>query len=417
MTSILFSILVLIVGYKLAQIIYQKRINNIYRKLRYPQLIKRGVLRPVDIDFDDRLWHEQETDFVFKLHEQLSSAFEPNKVAQYIVETVHKFLYIDKTILLLLDKDGQEFRLGYSEGLEDDIAKNFVLKKTEGISGFVIKEQRPLIVDDLDKEYYLKKINKEDYLKKSFVGIPLLFQNEALGVLYVCEKKPESVFSKRDIAFLINVGKGATIALQNVRLYEQIQKDYLKTMTALAAAIDARDHYTQWHSENVARYSLAIAQNMKFPTSRLEILRRAALLHDIGKIGISDAILLNSKGLSQEEFKEIELHPEIGERIVKSLPFLEEVSILIRHHHERCDGSGYPDKIKKDKIELGARILAVADSFDAIISDRTYHKALLPSEAIEILRKQKGTKFDPEVVDSFLEILEDNPNILQHPQT
>lgn len=402
MDIVFFTILGLVIGFKVAQIIYRRRI----------MLINKNVGSPKS-ELEDNLWHEQETEFVFKLNERLSLSFERDKVAKHIVESMDAFLYVQKTVLLLLDKVTEEFKIGYAIGLEKDVIENFFLKKKEGISGFVMSGQRPLIVNDLDKDYYLKKLNKEDYLQKSFISVPFIFQKEVLGVLHVCDKKPNKLFSKRDFALMVNVGKVCAIAFKNVLLNEQIQDDYLKTITALASAIDARDHYTKGHSEDVARYSLAIAKEMKFSHSQTEVLRRAALLHDIGKIGIRDDVLLKSDNLTPEEYKQIKLHPAKGEEIVNALSFLKESSTLIRHHHEGYDGLGYPDEIKGEKIELGARVIAVADSFDAMTCDRFYRKALSLHEAIKKLEQNKGTQFDPEVVECFLKVLEKNPIILQ----
>lgn len=398
MSIILFLVSGLIIGFKAAQIIYQRRIKSPHSKIQ-----------PTESVLEDTLWHEQETEFVFKLNEQLSLTFERDKAAKYIVEGVDKFLYAQKTVLLLLDKNIEELKIEYTIGLEKDVIENFSLKRGESISGFVMSGKNPLIVDDLAKEDYLKKLNKEEYLKKSFISVPLIFQNEALGVLHVCDKKPDKLFTKKDLALMNNVAKASAIAFQAILLHEEIQNDYLKTITAFALAIDARDPYTRWHSENVTRYSLAIAKEMKFSYSKTEVLRRAALLHDIGKIGIRDNILLKAEKLIPEEFTQIKLHPAKGEEIIKPLSFLKEASILIRQHHERCDGLGYPDGLRGKKIEPGAKILAVADSFDAMTSDRLYHKAMSPDEAMKKLEDNKGTQFDPTVVECFLKVLKQNP--------
>jgi len=205
----------------------------------------------------------------------------------------------------------------------------------------------------------------------------------------------------------------AAIALQNISLYEQINDNYLKTIGALALAIDARDPYTRFHSENVTRYSLAIAGQMRMNPQNREVLRNAALLHDIGKISIRDNILLKDTKLTEEEFEKIKSHPSKGEEMLKFLSFLKEASLIIRHHHERFDGAGYPDRIKGDGIELGARIIAAADTFDAMTTDRPYRKSLSLLEAIKELERCKGAQLDPEIVNVFIKVLAENPNIMQ----
>lgn len=412
---ILFLIAGAAIGFLTTLMIYQRKINALNKKINesQSQLIKKDDSKTSAIDLAGKIWREEEVDFIFKLAEDLSLVIKQDEVAKKIVESVHKFLYVQKTILLLLNKETDEFRISYAIGLDKEMIDNFTLKKNDSITGVVTQGKQPLIVQDLDNEYYYQKLNKEYYFKKSFVSVPLIFQNEISGVLHVCDKQTDKSFTDRDVAFLVNVSRVAAIALQNVSLHEEIQNDYVKTITTLASAIDARDHYTKWHSENVARYSLAIAKEMNYSVLQTETLRHAALLHDIGKIGIKDNILLKADKLTEEEFQQFKFHPEIGEKIVKSLTFFKEVSVLIRHHHERCDGLGYPDRIKSDKIELGAKILAVADSFDAMTSDRLYRKALPLSDAIKELRINKGKQFDPYVVESFLKTLEQDPHLIQ----
>jgi putative nucleotidyltransferase with HDIG domain len=363
---------------------------------------------------EDKLWHEGEVEYIFSLNEQLALSLNRNKIAKCIVESVYKFLSVQKAVLLLLDKDSQELRIEYSLGIENEVANGFFLKKEESISGFVMLKREPILTNDLDKEFYLlKQLNREDYLKKSFISIPVVFQNDVLGVLHVCDKKAGSAFVKRDLMFLTNVGKISSIALRSAGLQEQIQNDYLKTIAAFAKTLDARDSYTRWHSEHVTKYSLAIAGAMHCRHYEVEVIKQAALLHDIGKIGIRDNVLLKDGRLTDEEFNQIKSHPGKGEEIIKSLSFLKDASVLIRHHHEKYDGSGYPDGIKGNAIEIGARILAVADSFDAMTTDRPYRKQLALEEVLKELESKKGTQFDPAVVDAFLTILKQTPSIFK----
>ncbi|MCM8820029.1 MAG: HD-GYP domain-containing protein, partial [Candidatus Omnitrophica bacterium] len=167
------------------------------------------------------------------------------------------------------------------------------------------------------------------------------------------------------------------------------------------------------HSENVTRYSVAIAEEMKLPYKDIETIKQAALLHDIGKIGIRDEVLLKTAKLDEREYEQIKTHPLKAQQILESLSFLKDISAIIRHHHERFDGKGYPDGLSDVQIELGARIIAVADTFDAMTTDRPYRKALTLEEAIEELQKAKNTQLDPEIVDYFIKILKTNPEILR----
>lgn len=191
------------------------------------------------------------------------------------------------------------------------------------------------------------------------------------------------------------------------RLYEDLKETYMRTIKALAHAIDARDHYTFSHSDNVTRVTELIARQMGLEMAKIDDIRDACQLHDLGKIGIHDSILSKPDMLTQEEFNEIKLHSEKGAQILEPLKFLENVINIVKHHHERWDGKGYPDGLKGEEIPLGARIMTVADSYDAMVSARPYRKVgLSQHEAVEEIKKNSGTQFDPQVVEAFLKIID-----------
>jgi putative nucleotidyltransferase with HDIG domain len=360
----------------------------------------------------EKLWHQEETAFVFKLNEQISSTFERRLICRYVIEEITRFLNTNISVLFLKDNDSELLRMEYAIGLGPD-RNGSSFKKGESIAGVVMETREPLMINNLENDFFYKSINKEDYLKDSFISVPLVIQHEAVGVLEVAQKKNGFPFVPKDLALLENVARVVAISIKNSRLLEDIQEGYLRTITTLALIIDARDPYTKRHSENVTRYSLSIADEMRLPEEQKETLRRASLLHDIGKIAIRDDVLLKPGKLTDTEFEQIKTHSVWGEEIVKSLPFLKAVSVLVRHHHERYDGRGYPDGKKSGEIEIGARIMAVADTFDAMTTDRPYRKALTLTVASEELGRNKSSQFDPEVVDCFLKILERDPAILQ----
>lgn len=191
------------------------------------------------------------------------------------------------------------------------------------------------------------------------------------------------------------------------RLYEDLRSTYMRTIKALAQAIEARDSYTHSHSENVAHIAVAIATQMGLSSVEIETIREACELHDLGKIGIEDAVLLKPSSLTPQEWEQIKKHPMTGAQILEPLTFLNDVIDLVRQHHEHFDGTGYPEGRKGDDILLGARILHVADAFEAMTSARSYRKIPLSREAAtaEIV-KYRGIQFDPQVVDAFLKIVD-----------
>jgi putative nucleotidyltransferase with HDIG domain len=178
----------------------------------------------------------------------------------------------------------------------------------------------------------------------------------------------------------------------------ETKKTHLELLRALTAALDAKDPYTQGHSLRVAQVALKIASRFKLPERRLEMLEYAALLHDVGKIGIKDAILLKPQKLTASEYEVIKTHPLVGYEIVANVDFLREVAEIIRSHHERCDGSGYPDGKRAEELSLEARILAVADAFDALTSDRPYRRAFAIQEALQIMKNDERGRYDQEIL-------------------
>ena len=186
----------------------------------------------------------------------------------------------------------------------------------------------------------------------------------------------------------------------------QLKKTYLDVIHALAFAIDEKDPYTHNHSKNVTRYAIAISREMGLSEGEIDIIERASLLHDLGKIGTPDYILTKPGKLSPQEWEKIKLHPHKGAKILEPLEFLNAEAKLVLQHHERFDGKGYPKGIKGKSISLGARIMAIADSFDAMIRERSYRKALTNQEVITKLKKGAGMQFDPKVVDALLKLLQ-----------
>ncbi len=360
---------------------------------------------------EEKMWYEEELAFLFKLNEEMSRALDKSSIARHLVEGVRNFMNTADCVLLLEDENSGVIRIEASSGIQADSLNNFLISKGESITGKVMANKEPLLVNDLKMNSYYNSLNQEFYLGNAFISVPLLNQGMSIGALNVTAKKTGEPFAKRDEELLINVARMGAVAFNDFRLHEQIQEDSLKTITTLALILDARDPYTKRHSENVTRYSVAIAVQLGFSPARVELIRRAALLHDIGKIGIRDDILLKPGKLTEEEFEQIKIHPLKSQEIVVSLPFLKDVSVLVRQHHERYDGKGYPDGKAGEDIELGARILAVSDSFDAMTTDRPYRKRLSLEAAKAELIRCRGTQFDPKAVDSFISILESNPAI------
>ncbi len=214
---------------------------------------------------------------------------------------------------------------------------------------------------------------------------------------------------------LVALAAGAAVAaLGNAHMHQTGERNYIQTISALAGAVDAKDPYTNNHSRNVTAYVLAMADYLGLPDDEREELRHAALLHDIGKIGVPEAILNKPGSLTEEEYGIICTHPDIGCRILSPVTALAEIPTTVRHHHERFDGRGYPDKLAGEAIPYHARILAVADVLDAMTTDRIYRPAPGLEYAISELRSNAGSQFDPSLAYAFIDVLSQrNPEQLR----
>ena len=241
------------------------------------------------------------------------------------------------------------------------------------------------------------------------IHVPLGVPGRTRGVMSLGLREGIREITGDDMVMIQNLATQIAVAIENDELRERMEKTYVETIAALAMAVEARDKYTRGHSKRVTELSVAIARRMEVDEESVKDLEAAALLHDIGKIGIPDHILHHSGMLSLENVRCIHNHPIEGENILKPVGSLARLCPIVRHHHEHYDGGGYPDRLKDREIPLAARILAVADSFDAMLSDRAYK----PSQTMEVvlaeLVKCKGTQFDPECVDVLLTHLAENP--------
>ncbi len=353
--------------------------------------------------------------FLYKIERDVSNKLKMEDVLKVIVEKVSSILNVQTCSILLIDDATGKLSIECAKGLEQEIMKYTELEVGENISGWVVKHNRPILVKNIEKDTRFAKRSEEKYYNKSLMSVPLATKDKVIGVINVNNKKSRRIFNQEDFRLLKQMAAQVAIVIENARLYKSLSDLYMRTIMTLAATIDARDHYTRRHSRMVAKYAVAIAEEIKLPAERVELIRQASHLHDIGKIGVHDFVLLKPDKLTNEEWEEIKLHSIKGAEILAPLVvFLNGVIDMVRQHHERYDGKGYPDHYKEEKIDIGARIMAVADSFDAMLSERPYRKAYSKKKAIEELRENSGTQFDPKVVETFLKVLNKEPRLTQN---
>jgi putative nucleotidyltransferase with HDIG domain len=272
-------------------------------------------------------------------------------------------------------------------------------------SSKLFQEHDPLLASLVDD-------NGERVEFSSMMAFTLKARNRLVGVFILISFRPEIIFSdKLRRSFYMLVSKAAA-CIENSYLYNNLQQHYIETVESFAMALEAKDSYTHGHSYQVSRYAALMARQLGFSCQELALLQKAAILHDIGKIGVSDAVLGSQGELTESEFAEIRTHPLKGRKIIDPVSSLSQVAEVIFHHHEHWDGNGYPEGLCADEIPLMSRIIGVADAFDAMTSKRPYRSSLSIKEALIELRKGAGKQFDPELVEVFIALRYEVRNLL-----
>jgi hypothetical protein len=324
-----------------------------------------------------------------------------NMLVRLILETTVEALGAQKGIVLALDENG---RMGIkaSSGMKDPAYSDIVNVLGPSLD-CVLKEKKSVFLPSLDKDN-----NKKGLFPTPLVCAPLVYHDKVWGALCLSGKKQGGDFNEDEIKILSNLSFEIAMAFENAELNKEVEKTYFETIAALAVAVEARDSYSRGHSERVGVYAIKIGSAMRLNDEDIKTLGDAARLHDIGKIGITDDVLHKPGKYTQDEYDIMKKHPLIGENILKPLKNFSRLFSPIRHHHEFLDGSGYPDGLKNEEIPLIARILTVADIFDALTTDRPYRKAFSIDEAKNELRDmEKKGKLDAKVVSALFNLIDD----------
>ena len=369
----------------------------------------------------------------------------PERLIRMIVRIIDEQVRVTHTAMLLHKKDRNSFIIIDSKGAEGvKIPVGFIrmtyqnplIRMFQERHNFMFSENGAIeykqMLDVLTRENIRDKNEeladlmelslKQMELLKANICVPVYYKKTLQGVFVFGKKLSNSKFSPQEVSFFTTLANDVSMALSNAQLIEDLQdkiyevhelyerehKIFIHTAISLAAAIDARDPYTHGHTERVTRYSLTIAEELEEIPEALayknfkETLHIAALLHDVGKIGVADTILNKTSPLTKKEYEKIKEHSVTGAAILYPIRELGDVAREVRAHHERFDGGGYPDGIKGEEIPFIARVIAVADTFDAITSDRPYRQKKMSEVAVQIIKDNSGTQFDPIVVSAFL---------------
>lgn len=361
----------------------------------------------------------KEMDTLYSLARQLVASDDINTILSNIAEHAVNSVGVSYTRVLILEENGgyrclaAQTQQGNDTQLPVGAMEPLV---AEHYYHWIMQGKKAAVVDRRDADLHDEErealfLSGAKYLCLS----PLIGADEPVGLLVFGETRENhrEPFDASKIRLVNVISDQAASAIQRTMLHEQLEESFLQTVISLANAMDARDTYTGDHSQRMATLAVSVCREMDLSQEQIQAMRWAAILHDIGKIGVPDEILRKPGPLTQEEWETMERHPEIGARIVAPVKKLTPVSPIIRAHHERFDGTGYPRGLKGDNIPVESRILSVVDAYIAIRDERVYSESHTHEEAIAEIRRNSGTQFDPEVVEVFCNVLDGNPALAQ----
>lgn len=334
----------------------------------------------------------------------LNSTLDHQEVRRRAMEAATHLMKAEVGSLLLIDEEQHHLYFEVALGEKEETVKTVTLNMGEGIAGWVAKNGEPLIVNapDKDPRFFKGVDGKTGYKTRNMICVPVKTKGRVVGVLEAINKQGKRGFNREDLPLFTSLADWVAIALDNARLYQELEEMFFQTAESLSDAIEKRDPYTGGHTKRVTTYSLAIARHLLLKPEETKWLKLASVLHDVGKIGIEDQILRKQEPLSPEEFTIIKHHANIGAEIIRHVRQLREIIPGVKYHHEQIDGRGYPEGLRGEELPRLAKIVAVADTYDAMTTDRPYRKAKGKEVAIEELKKCSGTQFDKGVVEAFI---------------
>ncbi len=348
------------------------------------------------------MMREQDWLELLRLVGKINRSLDLREVLHAILEETREVTDSEAGAVFLMDETQEALQFYTVSGGAGATLQEYRIPLEKGIAGYVARTGEAVILNDPHRDpRYLRDLeDRTGYITRNLMAIPLEHKGERIGVAEVLNHR-KGPYTSRDLEIFQALGEMAAVAIQNARLYADLERLFRESLRALVAAIDARDPYTAGHSERVSRYAVWMGETLGLSREEQKQLELAALFHDIGKISIPDAVLLKAGRLSEEEYRLIQSHPERGVEILRHIRQFEPILPAVRHHHERWDGQGYPDGLAGEAIPLFARIIAYVDTYDALTTDRPYRKGFPPRRALEILEENAGTQLDPGLFGAF----------------
>ena len=340
---------------------------------------------------------------MIKLSALMNSSLETADVREQAIRAASSLVNCEAASLLFINPDTGGLYFDVALGKSGNALKTIHLKKGEGIAGWVAERREPLIIGDAqnDPRLFKQADRKSGFRTRNMLCVPVTTKSRVLGVLQAINKR-HTTFSENDSRLLVALSNQIGVALENIKLYDQLRGSLHGVVQVLAEVIEKRDPFATGHARRVAQYSLGIGKKLGMNKANMVNLKLAAILHDVGMIGIPDDILQKRARLISEEREIVMQHMKMGDEIIKDVTHLQAIRPAVKYHHEMMDGTG-PYGLKGNKIPLLARIIAVADAFDAMTGERPYTLACGYDVAMERLVEDAGTKYDPDVVKAFIQ--------------
>jgi len=337
----------------------------------------------------------QELSLIYSLSDKLGSALEISSICQQALEEISKAIAVKTIVILLLDDRSGMLDVQSCTGVDREMIGSMkVDASAEPFAGIFSRMRATVIQADPEE-------NPLPFPLQAALCVPLVTDNKHIGMLIARDKSSGEKFRSQEIKLVDALAGEIAAAIKKAQLYDRIKRLFINTVEALASAIDAKDPYTYGHSRRVAQISASICREIGMSREEIHSVELAALLHDIGKIGTPEHILQKPGRLKPEEIEIIKEHPAQGAQILSTIDELKDVMAWIKNHHERYDGKGYPDRYMAEEIPLPSRIISIADSFDAMTSDRPYRKGMDPAKVVDIMDDLAGIQYDPHLLKAF----------------
>jgi putative nucleotidyltransferase with HDIG domain len=342
-----------------------------------------------------------------QISQHLHQTLDLDELIPRIFAEVNKAINAEAQSIWLIDEEKAIIKCRFATGPGAESFKGFAMSlAASSIVGTSVSKKRSIIINDAHNDP--RRARSADQwtglITRSLMTVPLVLKDKSIGAIQAVNKRGGRLFTQEDLDLFRAIADHAALAVNNAQLVTELQNSYDLTLDALSAALDLRDRETEGHSRRVVEYTARLAEQMGLDKEAIKSIRRGALIHDIGKIGVPDAVLHKPGTLDEEERKIIKRHPKAGYDMLVGIPYLREEIKIVICHQEKWDGTGYPFGLRGEEIALGARLFAIADTFDALTSDRPYRQGQSYETAHQLIEAESGKQFDPQAVAAFLAI-------------